>query len=360
YFAEVKSAWAFVYPNAATTGGPSGELCLGQRDYVTGVTGDGGWVRLGLGGWIPAGDVKREMSAGALSNRLESAEYRTEDARWDLLTLSGSAATATQTAYDGKALTLTVTAAAAAPAPSLPTGTPFSDVKASLSEGKAVYTLTLKAGVVLDGYYVTAEGGKLVLHIKKHPQAAAGATPLTGFTILLDPGHGGDESGALSPLPALPEKTVNLYTALKVKKELEALGATVLLTRSEDVTLSLAKRVEASRALRPDLFLSIHGNSVDDSTDATNIYGISSWYREAVSLNGAESLYKSVQAALGRGARRANQSNLYVCRPCWTPSVILETGFLCNPGEADWMADNQAQNKLAAAIAQAVAGFFRG
>lgn len=357
YYAEVTAENAYVYPKASTSGGPMGELCRGQKDYITAVTNNGAWIRLRLGGWVRTEDVKRAEGSAALINELTGAAY-TQSGKWDAFTLDGSAVTATRTDYDGLTLVFSVCAASAAPAAALPPGTPFSSVTAEKKGTDAEYVFTLNEGERLDGYFVSVEDGALTLNIKKAVRASGGDKPLTGIVILLDPGHGGSETGALGPLGAqLPEKTINLYTAAKVERELRALGATVYMTRKTDIDMTLGQRVQMSRALRPDLFLSIHGNSLDENVDAADIAGVSTWYRESVGQAFAKTLYDYI-GDRGRPQRGVNQANLFVARPAWTPSVIIETGFLCNPAEAEWMADNAAQNRLARDIAQGIVQYF--
>lgn len=93
--------------------------------------------------------------------------------------------------------------------------------------------------------------------------AVVGSTsgrPLNGITIMLDPGHGGADPGAVGPT-GLRESETNLRVAKYLRQLLEADGATVLMTRETDVFLSLAERVEAARQNNPDLFISIHHNA---------------------------------------------------------------------------------------------------
>ncbi len=359
YYAEVTSDFAFVFAGASTSGGPVGELAKGQKDYVSAVTANGAWVRLAsMGVWIQKGDIKRGQANGQLANKIKSANYALGDT-WDTLTLAGTAPTGTRVSYNGKALTLSVYAATASPNIVLPDGAPFNAASAKLDNKKAVYTLTLADGERIDGYYVNVVDGKLTLNIKRAVRSGGGDLPLEGITILVDPGHGGSDIGALGPFgKVLPEKIINLYTATKVVKELQALGADVYMTRTEDVAVSLEKRLEMNRSLRPDLFLSVHGNSLDDGVDASSVQGVSTWYREATSASFAKTLYDFVRNDLPRPYRGNHQANLYVARPTWTPSVIIETGFLCNPNEAEWMADNPSQNALAASIAQGVVAYF--
>ncbi|GAB4273441.1 MAG: hypothetical protein Kow0029_13140 [Candidatus Rifleibacteriota bacterium] len=84
--------------------------------------------------------------------------------------------------------------------------------------------------------------------------------PLKGVSILLDPGHGGTDPGAIGPT-GLKESDTNLRVARYLKALLEADGAEVSLTRNGDVYLSLNQRIEIAKKLNPDLFVSIHHNS---------------------------------------------------------------------------------------------------
>ena len=113
-----------------------------------------------------------------------------------------------------------------------------------------------------------------------------------------------------------------------------------------------------SRNARPDLFLSIHNNAVEVNVDATSIMGISTWYMRSISKDVAEDIVNYISSDLGRVDRRANQASLYVCRGYWAPSVILETGFICNPTEYEWLTDDEAQNELARSIARALIHYF--
>ena len=88
-------------------------------------------------------------------------------------------------------------------------------------------------------------------------------TPLTGANVVLDPGHGGDEPGAVGPA-GTTEKAVNLAVAQETKRRLEALGATVVLTRTADYRITLAQPGRHRHGLHPLLFVSIHHNAEPD------------------------------------------------------------------------------------------------
>ena len=358
-YAEVKNPTVFVFPGATTTGGPSGELTQGQVDLVTAQTSDGKWFQLGVGVWVQAADIVRSEGKEPLVTVLSAPVYAVGD-RWDTITWPVSRSTATTVAYDGQTLTLKIQAVKSSPPElSLPEAGLFTQVSATTEGNRAVYSLSLRPGQRIEGYYTTTTSDSLTLHIRKTPQITDPAQPLKDIVILVDPGHGGTESGALGPLGAVfPEKTINLYASQKVKAELERLGATVHMTRDGDTFVSLNDRVEQSRALRPDLFISIHGNSLDEVTNADTIYGLSIWYKETTAKSFSDFLYGYLWNDLNRSQRGSHQANLYVCRPTWAPSFLIETGFLCNPQEFAWLIDDNQQNRLAHSIAKGVAAYY--
>ena len=90
-----------------------------------------------------------------------------------------------------------------------------------------------------------------------------GGTPLHGATVVLDPGHGGKETGATGP-NGLVERDLNLVVAKLTKADLEAQGATVVLTHERDYEMTLQDRADVARKLHPLVFISIHHNGGAD------------------------------------------------------------------------------------------------
>ena len=185
--------------------------------------------------------------------------------------------------------------------------------------------------------------------------------PLTGFSFVLDPGHGGEEYGAIGPMGnIMAEKHLNLINSLKLAQRLTELGATVHLTRSEDESVSLQQRVDLSFEVKPDLFISLHVNSVAETTNATNIRGFSVWYRNPGSVSISQTILDImyfVNPATNRN-RTINQANFYVCRPQWTPSVLLEASFIINIDDFVWMIDPVEQDRMADATVEAILEYF--
>lgn len=194
--------------------------------------------------------------------------------------------------------------------------------------------------------------------------------------IVIDPGHGGEDSGTRSVIDSRPEKDFVLDWALRLRDLLTASGWEVYLTRTLDMELSLSNRVAFSERLKADLFVSLHFNSTgagqseagletycltpaglpssltrgydDDLTqtfpnnafDAENLHLGVEVHRALLKLNGSPD----------RGLRRARF--LGVLRGQQRPAILVEGGYLSNPAEARQIADPAHRQKLAEAVAQ--------
>ncbi|MCC0178299.1 N-acetylmuramoyl-L-alanine amidase [Waterburya agarophytonicola K14] len=181
--------------------------------------------------------------------------------------------------------------------------------------------------------------------------------PLNNIFILLDPGHGGKESGSKGHT-GYPEKDVNLLMAKLVEQELIKLGAKVYLTREEDVDVSLEDRVKAIDQVKPDLAISIHYNALPDSGDAENTQGISTFWYNTQAHAPAIFLHDYLVNKLNRPDAGTFWNNLALTRPHTAPSILLELGFMINPQEFEWITNSVEQRKLSKAIAQGIKEWF--
>ena len=242
--------------------------------------------------------------------------------------------------------------------PRLPGNSLFSSAVFKKEGNQGQYTLTLKSEQTIQGYYIEKTPTGILLHVKRPVNAKSSGSPLSGITIMLDPGHGGSDSGAIGPLGLkYAEKAINLDTALNLKKELEALGAKVLMTRTTDATVSLTDRLAASRKALPDMFLSIHANSMADNVDISQIEGFSVHYKEALAKPLSEVLLNQAGEA-GRTKKGVRYNNFYVVRGTWAPSMLIETGFVPNPYEFELLTDPDEQAELVKSLAKGIAEYF--
>ncbi len=215
--------------------------------------------------------------------------------------------------------------------------------------------------------------------------------------IVIDPGHGGKDPGAIGRR-GTKEKDIVLAIAKKLKKELEKRGFKVILTRSRDKYLSLNERTEIANNANADLFISIHCNwSRSRVASGTEVYFLSTakttWERVVAMRENAsftkyngnghkkldpiddilldmaqtEFLQESEDLAgfiqngivsktglLNRGVR---QAGFYVLYGVFMPAVLVETAFLSNPEEERKLRSSDFQWKIARGIADGVVRF---
>lgn len=215
-------------------------------------------------------------------------------------------------------------------------------------------------------------GGRYVVRAPCSGEATVTGTPITAATVVLDPGHGGGETGAVGPA-GTQEKDVNLGVAQDAKAALEALGATVVLTRTSDYRITLLSRAAIATALHPLLFVSIHHNAEPDGPHDGP--GAETYAQIGVDASHRASglVWEEVTRALGQyhvawtgdrdaGAkyRPAKDGGDYYgilrrARP--VPAVLSEAAFLTNPPEEALLRDPAVQQVEGDAIARAVVRF---
>lgn len=179
------------------------------------------------------------------------------------------------------------------------------------------------------------------------------ATELSEAVIMLDPGHGGVDTGALSWDGESEEKVATLEIALVIKEQLEAEGATVLLTREADDYLELAERTEASNVSEVDLFISLHFDSSEDSYwSGTTTY----YYHDSDQLF-AESINQElgIQTLENSGVIFGNY---HVLRENTRPAILLELGYMSNYYEVDLIFSEEFQTDIATAIKTGIENYF--
>ncbi|MGD9682966.1 MAG: N-acetylmuramoyl-L-alanine amidase [Candidatus Obscuribacterales bacterium] len=176
--------------------------------------------------------------------------------------------------------------------------------------------------------------------------------PLTGKTIMLDPGHGGNDAGAIRD--SIQEKDINLAVALKLKEQLEAAGATVIMTRDTDTTLALRQRVEMIGARKPDIFVSIHTNA----SLSSKVDGIEAYYHSADSKPLADSVYQSLVDGLSEKGNRMSRRELAVVHHQLAPAVLIEIGYLSSKHKRDLLVKDDYQTRVASAVTTGIEEYF--
>ncbi|MDT3700169.1 MAG: N-acetylmuramoyl-L-alanine amidase [Thermincola sp.] len=182
--------------------------------------------------------------------------------------------------------------------------------------------------------------------------------------IVVDAGHGGYDPGAIG-VTGLHEKDFNLYVALKLRDKLTAMGATVIMTRSDDAFISLSTRAAVANQVYADIFVSIHANSSNSSSKkgtSTYFYTPTSNPGFYTKLEQRSKLAASVQdrlvAQLGTVNAGILQANFAVLRETQMPSILVESAFLSNSGDEALLKSNEFREKEAQAIADGLMDYF--
>jgi N-acetylmuramoyl-L-alanine amidase len=191
-----------------------------------------------------------------------------------------------------------------------------------------------------------------------------GTGTVAGSKIVLDPGHGGSDPGAIGS-NGLQEKTVNLDISLKVAQILRERGATVIMTRTGDTYVDLYERPEIANRNDADLFVSIHSNS----TTRSDVAGTSTYYvrapeagMEEVAGEGkilAGDIQSCLMKALGRQDKGVLQANYVVLVKSKVPAALAEVAYLSNPEEVRLLGDSSFRLKAAQAIADGIEKYLK-
>lgn len=218
--------------------------------------------------------------------------------------------------------------------------------------------------------------------------------------IVLDPGHGGKDPGAIGK-NGTEEKAIVLDIAQRIKKHLLPKGFEVLLTRERDESVTLTERVEKATRTGADLFVSIHTNwAPNPRACGLETYFLSEaktdWERAVASRENAvferelsnplfkkddpvrliladlaqnEFLVESSELAskiqettlpvTNSNDRGVRQANFYVLRNIFMPAVLVECGFLSNPREEKLLRKAEHREKIARAVAKGIVAFTR-
>ena len=226
--------------------------------------------------------------------------------------------------------------------------------------------------------------------------------PSKNSIVVLDPGHGGQDPGAVAN--GVREKDINLAVALKLESSLKSKGIRVELTRKTDVYLKLDERTAIANKHNADVFVSIHANAlprgksargfeiylmalptdkdalelakfenrelVDGKTNAAasdrktqlllSILGDMQQNHKIIeSTDLAEVLYKAGNQS-GLPMKRVAQAPFFVLRGAAMPAVLLETGFITDKDEAKLLSHSGYQQKIADAMALGIINYLRG
>ncbi len=208
------------------------------------------------------------------------------------------------------------------------------------------------------------EGTDLVVAVGGEPWALPlpeyrGDKRLQDKTIVVDPGHGGKDTGAQAPRAGggkgmVLEKDLVLDISQRLARILKAEGAKVVMTRSDDTYLSLQARAEIANRLHADAFVSVHCNSCDRPN---TLHGTSVYYDHAHSIALARAVQSELLAALGTYDKGVRNANFAVIRRTRVPGILVETAFINHWGDQKRLLNDNFRERAARAIARGIMDF---
>ena len=221
--------------------------------------------------------------------------------------------------------------------------------------GKTTVSFTLNNNPV-EGYYIRrTDDNTLSVWIYNNRKGT-----IAGKVIAIDPGHGGEDSGAQgAPGADGPcENELNLSVSLLLAERLKSEGAIVYLTRQDDSTVYLAQRAGMIRSYKPDISISIHHNSVPQSADFNKASGTLVLYSRQTALPLADIIAKTADSRLDVPNNGTKAQSLNVCRDYRYPCILIECGFVCNPAEYEKLLTDSYKTQLCENITQSIIDYF--
>ncbi|WP_341301653.1 N-acetylmuramoyl-L-alanine amidase [Lysinibacillus sp. FSL H8-0500] len=213
----------------------------------------------------------------------------------------------------------------------------------------------------IDGYWaeISYNGQTGYVHKSYLKLLNQSANPLQGRIIILDPGHGGKDPGAVSG--SVSEKSITLKVGTQVKQLLENAGAKVYMTRTGDTYPSLQDRVDFTQANYGEIFVSIHVNSAANTSaqGTETYYAISTgdMYQEDIDL--ATFINNQIVNNLNMKNRGVKQEQYYVIRNMVIPSILVELGFLSNSQDRNKMTNDQYVTLFAESIYNGILQYYK-
>jgi len=244
--------------------------------------------------------------------------------------------------------------------------------------------------------------------IIQEPLLIAALPPLTNVTprdrskkvIVIDPGHGGKDSGAIGN--GYMEKEIVLQVGLQLSEQLRAIGYTVYMTRSNDTFIELKDRTKFANDKSADLFLSVHANAIPKGSDVNAAYGIETYYlspgrseraMRVAALENSEDMSEmgaygklsflnvlnsekiiasnklaiDIQKGVLNNLRKqypnvkdngAREAPFWVLVGAQMPAILLETGYISNPEESARIADPRYQKWMVEGMVDGVKHYF--
>ena len=187
----------------------------------------------------------------------------------------------------------------------------------------------------------------------KNPEKIIKSRKSGDKVIVIDPGHGGIDYGAIRS--GINEKDITTDVSLRVAKILRSSGFKVYLTRDEDKTVSLQERVDFAEENNPDIFVSIHVNS----SEGTTATGIETHYYHDYSIGLAKVIHAAMVKHVDSKDRGLFKSKFYVINHTTMPAILVEIGFISNEEERQDLISEKRKQATAKAIAEGIKNYYK-
>ncbi len=189
------------------------------------------------------------------------------------------------------------------------------------------------------------------------------AESIDQLTVLIDPGHGGKDPGAIAIDKSTNEKTLNLDVALRLNRILKDLGFKTMLTRTDDRYVDLASRSGMANTNYVDFFMSIHFNAFTSSAKGIETLYYPNEVTDEYPVDNrdmANIFHKEITNALKRPSRGITpRPGLHVLNKTKMPAILAELGFITNPEELAEIKKEEYRETAARALAVSIVKYFQ-
>lgn len=285
------------------------------------------------------------------------------------------------TRWSGRAYQITINSAKLADdlrKPRLGSGSPLSDITVTQSDRNTVTILARPStNVRVTGVQrlsnqsialnLLRPGQRPITRIPSNPfpSSTQSPPPVTGQpvrgrkVIVIDPGHGGPDPGAIG-IGGLRETNVVLDISLEVSRILQRQGVVVYLTRTREVDVDLPPRVRLAERVRATAFVSIHANAISMSRPDVN--GLETYHAPGARLGSrlARTVHNTILRRLRMPDRRVRPARFYVIRKTSMPAILVETGFLTGAQDIVRLRNPAWRKQMAQAIAEGILNYLNG
>jgi N-acetylmuramoyl-L-alanine amidase len=179
--------------------------------------------------------------------------------------------------------------------------------------------------------------------------------PRGKVVVLIDPGHGGKDPGAIG-IGGVREKDVILPIGRKIAAILLQNGVQAILTRDSDYFVTLPGRVQLAERANADVFVSIHANAI--GPNRPDVSGLEVYYYDS-GLSLARIVRSSILQSLNVRDRGVRRARFYVLRKSSMPSILVETGYLTGREDIAKLRTSAYQNQMAEAIARGILQYLK-